>query len=197
MFLQVLSAEYPVYQCPVKTRHSLWPSCNIQQLLGAIYDNIISPHGTWLSAELFAGDLPHWQIRYGVSNISFSRATAQNYILWFSARVTMLMPKLISHPITDEIINTIPLWPQIVFFVLYCIVLFCFVLGGEGLYFFFLFLFFFFLFYTDILLDLSLENSERCMYEESQDKESLCQTKEIGKNILLSLATYDISNKIL
>lgn len=114
-----------------KTRHSLWPSCNIQQLLGAIYDNIISSHSTWLSAELFAGDLPHWQIRYRVSNISFSRATAQNYILWFSARVTMLMPKLISHPITDEIINTIPLWPQIRLFG------FFFFGWGEGLYLFF------------------------------------------------------------
>lgn len=193
MFLQVLSAEYPVYQCPVKTRHSLWPSCNIQQLLGAIYDNIISPHGTWLSAELFAGDLPHWQIRYGVSNISFSRATAQNYILWYSASVTMLMPKLISHPITDEIINTIPLWPQIRLFVF-----FFFWVGGRFVFIFFSFsYFFFFLFYTDILLDLPLENSERCMYEESQDREILCQTKETGKNILLSLAIYDMSNKII
>lgn len=174
MFLQVLSAEYPVYQCPVKTRHSLWPSCNIQQLLGAIYDNIISPHGTWLSAELFAGDLPHWQIRYGVSNISFSRATAQNYILWYSASVTMLMPKLISHPITDEIINTIPLWPQIRLFG------FFFFGWGEGLYlFFFPFPIFFFSFSTLIFFWIFLLKIQRdvCMRKVKTEKFYVRQKK--------------------
>lgn len=68
-----------------KTRHSLWPPCHVQQLLGAIGDNIVSPCGTWLVAELSAGGLPHWQIR--VPNISLSSTTAQNYSLILPSNV--------------------------------------------------------------------------------------------------------------
>lgn len=91
-----------------KTGHSLWPPCNVQWLLGATCDNIISPCGTWLSAELSAGDLSHWQIR--VPSISLSSTTVQNYSQRPPSKMTMLMPKLISHLKAEITVNNIPLW---------------------------------------------------------------------------------------
>lgn len=103
-----LPTGYVCQRQSLQSKTSISCGLHVQQLLVAIYNNVISPCGTWLSAEHSAGDMPHWQIR--VPNISLARVVVQNYRPRLPSNMTVLTPKLISHFKAEITVNNALLW---------------------------------------------------------------------------------------
>lgn len=156
-----------------KTRHCLWPPCNVQLLLGAVCDNIISPCGTWISAELSAGDLPHWQSSSQYIPLQCHCTELQPESLGLPSKMSMLMPKLISNLAAQLIANNDPLW-------------LCLQLIWTNVSFFFLF--------PDFLSYFTRRNSYMNICGKPRQSNFILD-KENGKNALRSLDIHDMTKR--